>query len=174
MTQEPCRPWFWNHRFSFSCDDCWQHYRAHPTWSTGLKMPVYSPFAHYPICSKQFHHVKAKSWTWISEAIFCSYQMLSFLNHLGNDSLLWNLNIIIIIIIIIIILYFFIIIIISFFFCLCMCVGTYALCFVSYGNQLRSFNNILKLKDLCLRLSWFLFFYHFSGKRLGFGSRFLT
>ena len=33
----------------------------------------FSPFAHSPVCSKQLRHVKAKSWTWLSEAIFCDY-----------------------------------------------------------------------------------------------------
>ena len=44
-------------------------------WFEGASI---SPFAHSPVCSKQFCHVKAKSWTWLSEVTFCAYLMGNF------------------------------------------------------------------------------------------------
>ena len=57
--------------------------------------------------------------------------------------------------------------IVSFLFCLCMCVGACALSLIfKLRKSVKTFNNILKLPDLCLKLSHSsFFFYPFSGKR---------
>ena len=67
--------------------------------------------------------------------------------------------VIIIIIIIIIIITIITIITVSFLFCLCMCVGAWALSLIfKLRKSIKTFNNILKLPDLCLRLSRSSFF----------------
>ena len=85
---------------------------------------------------------------------------------------------VIIIIIIIIIIN---VIIITNYYCyfsfLFMCVGACSLSLIfKLWKSIKTFNNILKLPDLCLRLPCSFFCYPFSGKRwgLGFGLRFLT
>ena len=55
MTQEPCLPLFWDRDF------------PSPRMTAGNAIQFEGasvlPFAHSPVCSKQFRHVKAKSWT---------------------------------------------------------------------------------------------------------------
>ena len=56
----------------------------------------------------------------------------------------------------------------SFCFCLCMCTGAYALSlFCKLRKYIKIFNDILKLPDLCLRLSR-SYFYFWSEKRFRF------
>ena len=45
MTEETRLPRFWNQRFSFSEDNCWQRYRAHPARRLVLRWQIYPHFA---------------------------------------------------------------------------------------------------------------------------------
>ena len=70
-------------------------------WCEGAS---FSPFAHSPVCLKQFCHMKAKSWTWLSDAIFCTHLVAYFVGiRCSISSTIPPMNIIIITIMIIII-----------------------------------------------------------------------
>ena len=77
ITKEPYLPWFWNQRFSFFYDNCWQRHELILLGALVIWRRQISPFAH-SYQWKQLCLMKARNWTLLWEAIYCACLMGHF------------------------------------------------------------------------------------------------
>ena len=84
--KSPICPGLWS-EFSFSCDGSGQGLQAQPTQGTGyLKAPETGLFTPSSVSFKQFHNRNARSWAWLSEAVYSACHMELFVSFRSSSS----------------------------------------------------------------------------------------